>query len=289
MAERNVNDYLALPYHIEVVYDTSGEQPGWFARVLELPGCITQADTFEELGEMIKDAMRVWIETALEDGQPVPEPHIDEDYSGKFVLRLPRSFHRELAEAAERDGVSLNALINSLLGRALGGQPTYELKEQADTGWPKPVWPRLSDAARRAMLAAGCEVEAQEVGEALFANWLEKIIEQAEAATEGGYVQDAAWHLEQCCTVLLPIREVSPLMGVLYKSLCLLRSQVEQVKQLREGILNQALIQSRISAQVQTNLPPITAPTQVYIGSVRESVDQSLLAQVLRIATRSER
>ena len=279
MAERNANDYLALPYHIEVVYDTSGEQPGWFARVLELPGCITQANTFEELGEMVKDAMRVWIETALEDGQPIPEPRADEDYSGKFVVRLPRSLHRELAEAAERDGVSLNALINALLGRALGGLPTYQRKEQADTGWPKPVWPRLSDAARRAMLAAGCEVEAQEIDETLFANWLEKMIEQAEAAAEGGYIQDAAWHLEQCCTVLLPIREVSPLMGVLYKSLCLLQSQVEQVKQLREGILNQALIQSRISAQVQTNLPLIKAPAREYIDNVRESES---LAQVLQ-------
>lgn len=31
-----------------------------------------------------------------------------EGYSGKLVLRIPRSLHRELKEAAEMEGVSLN-------------------------------------------------------------------------------------------------------------------------------------------------------------------------------------
>ena len=31
-----------------------------------------------------------------------------EEYSGKLVLRIPRSLHRELKRAAEREGVSLN-------------------------------------------------------------------------------------------------------------------------------------------------------------------------------------
>ncbi len=43
---------------------------------------------------MIREAMRGWISVALEDGIPVPEPKPDEDYSGKFVVRVPRSLHR---------------------------------------------------------------------------------------------------------------------------------------------------------------------------------------------------
>lgn len=31
-----------------------------------------------------------------------------EEYSGKLVLRIPRSLHKELKEAAEVEGVSLN-------------------------------------------------------------------------------------------------------------------------------------------------------------------------------------
>lgn len=117
---KTVEDYLKLPYTIEVMRDDTGESVGWFAKVLELPGCMTQADTFEELQAMIEDAMRAWIGTALEDGEPIPEPRRDEAYSGRFVVRLPRSLHRQLSAAAQRDGVSLNTFVNVALAQAVG-------------------------------------------------------------------------------------------------------------------------------------------------------------------------
>ena len=88
--------------------------------MVELPGCITQGDDFEELGEMVEDAMRAWIETALEDGQDIPEPRTADDYSGKFVVRVPKCLHRRLALAADQDGVSLNQFINVALAAAVG-------------------------------------------------------------------------------------------------------------------------------------------------------------------------
>lgn len=69
---------------------------------------------------MIEDAMRGWIKLALEEGIPIPEPAPDEEYSGKFVVRLPRSPHRQLAETAEREGVSLNQFINVALAQSVG-------------------------------------------------------------------------------------------------------------------------------------------------------------------------
>ncbi len=38
----------------------------------------------------------------------VPLPNSADRYSGKFVVRVPKSLHRSLAAAAEREGVSLN-------------------------------------------------------------------------------------------------------------------------------------------------------------------------------------
>jgi antitoxin HicB len=122
MPERTIEAYLDLPYHIEIVRDDSGEQPGWMARVLEFPGCLTQAENFEDLGQLVREAMRGWIEIGLEDGQPIPEPFTDEEYSGKFVVRVPRSLHRQLVEAAKQDGVSLNAFVNVVLAKAVGPQ-----------------------------------------------------------------------------------------------------------------------------------------------------------------------
>ena len=132
---RTANDYLRLPYTIEVIRDESDGLPGYVARVVELPGCFTQADDFQELGEMVEEAMRLWIETALEDGQVIPQPRLAAQHSGKFLVRVPRSLHRQLVEAAERDGVSLNNLVNVILARAMG-----ERARPASASQPAPMW-----------------------------------------------------------------------------------------------------------------------------------------------------
>lgn len=116
---KSVEDYLKLPYTIEIFRDETGDDASWVARVIELPGCITQGDTITDLAEMIEDAMRAWIESALADGDPVPEPRPLTDYSGKFVTRVPRSLHRELVAAAGREGVSLNSYITMALSKAV--------------------------------------------------------------------------------------------------------------------------------------------------------------------------
>lgn len=115
--EKNLEYYLNLPYTIEM-HNTPGE--GWFIKVKELPGCMSQGDTPEKAVQMIQDAMRTWIQYSVEDGDPIPEPKTEEQYSGKFVVRVPRSLHRELVETAEREGVSLNALISAALAKTVG-------------------------------------------------------------------------------------------------------------------------------------------------------------------------
>ena len=52
--------------------------------------------------------MEGWIETKLENGFEVPKPLEENNYSGKFVLRIPKTLHKKLALAAEKEGVSFN-------------------------------------------------------------------------------------------------------------------------------------------------------------------------------------
>lgn len=63
--------YLNLPYTIEVLPSTVG---GWVIRIKELPGCLSQADTWADVLPMIREAQQLWLETALEFGDPIPEP-----------------------------------------------------------------------------------------------------------------------------------------------------------------------------------------------------------------------
>lgn len=44
----------------------------------------------------------------------------DRDYSGKVMLRIPSSLHRELARQAEQEGVSLNQFAAAALAGAVG-------------------------------------------------------------------------------------------------------------------------------------------------------------------------
>lgn len=123
MSEKSVEYYLDLPYTIEFIRDTSDEeQPVWFASVRELRGCMTEADDFDEAARFIRDAMHVWITDALASGDPIPEPQLNQEFSGKFSLRLPKSLHRELVFQAEREGVSLNQYITAVLSRAVTAQ-----------------------------------------------------------------------------------------------------------------------------------------------------------------------
>jgi predicted RNase H-like HicB family nuclease len=69
---KTIDDYVALPYTLEIIPDT--EQGGWFIKVKELRGCMTQADTWDEVLPMIEEAKRLWLEVALEYGDVIPEP-----------------------------------------------------------------------------------------------------------------------------------------------------------------------------------------------------------------------
>ena len=114
---KTVDDYLNLPYTIELHQEPD---EGWFVRVKELPGCMSEGATAEEALAMIREAMQLWLEVALEQALPIPEPRADDDYSGRFVVRVPRSLHRQLAEQAAQEGVSLNQYISVTLAASVG-------------------------------------------------------------------------------------------------------------------------------------------------------------------------
>src|ERR1035437_10298629 len=114
--EISVQNYLRRPYRMEV---RGNSEEGYLALAPELPGCITAGETPDEALRMLRDAMATWIEAAIVAGGTVPEP--DEDrYSGRMLLRMPKSLHAHLATQAGRENVSINQLAVTLLARGLG-------------------------------------------------------------------------------------------------------------------------------------------------------------------------
>jgi len=121
--------YLELNYPVTLYRDPDG---GYVAEIKDLPGCMTQGETSEEVLKEIEDARVLWIETAYEHGDQIPLPSTETEYSGKTLLRMPRSLHRKLAEGAEQEGVSLNQYIVSLLSEANTAKNIEPIKEKID-------------------------------------------------------------------------------------------------------------------------------------------------------------
>lgn len=102
-------------YHLDLYQDEDGN---WVAEVPDLPGCIAAGATLDEAVAEVEDAIEAWLDAAVESGRAVPSPRGPQDFSGRFVLRVPRSLHRQLVWAAERDGVSLNTFCVAALSQA---------------------------------------------------------------------------------------------------------------------------------------------------------------------------
>ncbi|AKG74190.1 type II toxin-antitoxin system HicB family antitoxin [Salinicoccus halodurans] len=116
VAERkDISNYLNRPYNIIIksISDESGDY--YVARVLEFNGCVATGETREEAYQAIYEVLEGFIEDMLEDGEAIPEPISDDEYSGNLRVRMPKSLHRDLSQAAKLEGVSLNQyLINKL-------------------------------------------------------------------------------------------------------------------------------------------------------------------------------
>jgi antitoxin HicB len=115
LADEAVRHYLNLPYRIALTRDGEDEERPWRATVEELAGCEARGATPADAAARIPAAVAEWVASARAEGREVPEPRGPRSHSGRLLLRMPQSLHSELADAAEREQVSLNAYINLLL------------------------------------------------------------------------------------------------------------------------------------------------------------------------------
>ena len=97
----------------EVRQLTAEEGGGYLVTFPELPGCMSDGDTLEEAIANAADAENEWLLASKAWDKTTEKP-------GRFVARLPQWMYRGLQYNAEREGVSMNTLIVSLLARELG-------------------------------------------------------------------------------------------------------------------------------------------------------------------------
>lgn len=57
-------------YHIDIIEESTG---GFFAKVREFKGCMTQGETFDETLLNIADAMTAWVSSCIKHGNKIPK------------------------------------------------------------------------------------------------------------------------------------------------------------------------------------------------------------------------
>ena len=58
----------------EIIIFWSAEDQAYVADVPELPGCMAHGDSYESVLANSRQAIALWIKTASEFGDPIPEP-----------------------------------------------------------------------------------------------------------------------------------------------------------------------------------------------------------------------
>lgn len=106
----------ANKYPVNVFW--SDEDEGYIAVATDLPGCSAYGASPQEAIAEVQSAIEAWLEAARAAGNDVPAPSnpaADPPVSGKYLLRMPRSLHWHLVQAAKRERVSLNQHMVYLL------------------------------------------------------------------------------------------------------------------------------------------------------------------------------
>ena len=60
-------------FQYTIILHPDTEEGGYTVTVPALPGCVTQGETLEEAIAMAKDAIRLYVDSLIADGEPVPE------------------------------------------------------------------------------------------------------------------------------------------------------------------------------------------------------------------------
>ena len=111
-------------HHYPLVIFFSEEDEGFIAEAPDLPGCSAWGATEAEAAREAQDAISAWVQAAQSAGKAIPVPPTVQPlqaYSGKFLVRLPRSLHARLARRAAQEGVSLNQFLTGVLASQVGG------------------------------------------------------------------------------------------------------------------------------------------------------------------------
>lgn len=102
-------------YPVVIRKMSKAEGGGYLAEFPDLPGCMADGETPEEAYRESMDALASYLASIKKHGDPMPVAG-----QGIWRQRAPKTLQKRLQAEAEREGVSFNTLMISLLAEGLG-------------------------------------------------------------------------------------------------------------------------------------------------------------------------
>lgn len=115
--KKDLKYFMGLPYVIELIQIPESEGGGFSASMPEFGrfAIVGDGDTPQEAIDNLNALKKEHFSEYLEKGIQIPEPKKEEDFSGKFVLRISPVQHMRLNEEAKKAEISLNNYIKAIL------------------------------------------------------------------------------------------------------------------------------------------------------------------------------
>lgn len=104
-------------YPFQVYQNKVEEHVFWVAKSACLKGCVGQGETAEDAISELEANEREWLATAKEVGIPIPPVPVEtsQEYSGKLTVRIAPAVHRDAAQFAKAERVSLTQYISDAI------------------------------------------------------------------------------------------------------------------------------------------------------------------------------
>ena len=125
---KNLKYYMKLKYPTQITEISAEDGGGYLIEIPLLKGCVSDGETITEALKNIEEAKEEWFAYMLENNLSIPEPADISKYSGKFVVRIPKSLHKTISEQSRMEGLSLNQYVANSLAYVAGQKKVLLVK-----------------------------------------------------------------------------------------------------------------------------------------------------------------
>lgn len=108
-------NYKFNAYPVET---TTGTE--WVVRFPEVNNCGGSGQTVELAIQDAYENLAFELSMMEEEGKPLPPVKSKENYSGKLLVRMPKSLHERLSQLADEEEVSINQFVVAALSEKVG-------------------------------------------------------------------------------------------------------------------------------------------------------------------------